>query len=111
MGVIWGKREGEYFWGGDWTGQIRLIWFEKLVFWRNGPVVENAVGIARMSAAIYAGTRDKTPDVAAFIQPTLANPSSVTSHRPWRRRRPSALRARCRSGGPSSGRARRPARS
>lgn len=42
MGVIWGKREGEYFWGEGWTGKIGLIWFRKLVFWRNGPVVENA---------------------------------------------------------------------
>jgi hypothetical protein len=42
MGVIWGKREGECFWGRGWTGEIRLIWFRKLVFWRSGPVVENA---------------------------------------------------------------------
>jgi hypothetical protein len=40
MGVIWGKREGEYFWGEDWTGEIRLIQLRKLVFWRNGCVVE-----------------------------------------------------------------------
>jgi hypothetical protein len=52
MGVIWGKREGEYFWGRGWTGEIRLIGFRKLVFWRNGPAVENAARVARMSAAI-----------------------------------------------------------
>jgi hypothetical protein len=23
--LIWGKREAEYFWKWDWTGQIRLI--------------------------------------------------------------------------------------
>ncbi len=39
------------------------------------------------------------------------NLSSATSHKPWRRRRPSASPARCRSGGRSSGMARRPARS
>jgi hypothetical protein len=35
MGVIWEKREGEYFSGEDWTGEIRLIWLRKLVFWRS----------------------------------------------------------------------------
>jgi len=32
MGVIWGKREGEYFWGRGWTGEIGLIGLRKLVF-------------------------------------------------------------------------------
>ena len=39
------------------------------------------------------------------------NLSSATSHKPWRRRRPSAQPARCRSGDQSCGTARRPARS
>ena len=30
MGVIWGKREGEYFWREDWTAGISLIRFNKL---------------------------------------------------------------------------------
>ena len=38
MGVIWGKREGEYFWGEGWTEQIRLIWLMKLAFWRGASV-------------------------------------------------------------------------
>jgi hypothetical protein len=42
MALIWGKREGIYFWGEGWTGQITLIWFGKLVFWRNAPWVEKA---------------------------------------------------------------------
>ncbi|KRQ93834.1 hypothetical protein CQ10_05175 [Bradyrhizobium valentinum] len=33
--LIWGDREGICFCGGDWTGQIALIWFGKLVFARN----------------------------------------------------------------------------
>ena len=37
----------------------------------------------------------------------MAKLSSATSHTPWRKRRPSTLRARCRSGGRSSGTARR----
>jgi hypothetical protein len=35
MAVIWEKREEEYFGGGDWTGEIGLIWLRKLVFWRS----------------------------------------------------------------------------
>ena len=46
----------------------------------------------------------------AHQSPTSANFSSATSHKPWRRRRPSALPAQCRSAGRSSGRARPPAR-
>jgi hypothetical protein len=34
MDVIWGKREGKYFYGQDWTGRNRLIGLEKFVFWR-----------------------------------------------------------------------------
>ena len=37
MGVIWGRREEEYFWREDWTGGIELIWLKKLVFGRNAP--------------------------------------------------------------------------
>jgi hypothetical protein len=29
MDVIWGKREGKYFCGWDWTGRIALIGFDK----------------------------------------------------------------------------------
>ncbi len=29
MDVIWGNREGKYFWGRDWTGGIALIRFDK----------------------------------------------------------------------------------
>jgi hypothetical protein len=36
MNVIWGKREGKYFWEKDWTGRNRLIWLWKLVFRRKG---------------------------------------------------------------------------
>jgi hypothetical protein len=32
--VIWGEREAEYLCNQDWTGQISLIWKEKLVFRR-----------------------------------------------------------------------------
>ncbi len=39
---------------------------------------------------------------------TLFRLFSAPSHRPWRRRRPSASRVHCRSGGRSGGRARRP---
>ena len=38
MGVIWGKREAEYFSGEGWTGEIRLIGLMKLVFWRSAAV-------------------------------------------------------------------------
>jgi hypothetical protein len=34
--VIWVGRIRIYFCGGDWTGQIRLIWLRKLDFWRGG---------------------------------------------------------------------------
>ena len=45
--------------------------------------------------------RSRHPD-----RPTgSTNLSSATSHKPWRRRHPSALPARCRSGGQSEGRA------
>jgi hypothetical protein len=53
MGVIGGHEKGNIFARGDWTGQIRLIWFRKIVFWRNGPGGENAARqVARMSRAI-----------------------------------------------------------
>jgi hypothetical protein len=32
--VIWGKREAEYFCRQDWTAQITLIEFNKIVFMR-----------------------------------------------------------------------------
>ena len=32
--VIWGEREAEYLCNQDWTGQISLIWKEKLDFRR-----------------------------------------------------------------------------
>jgi hypothetical protein len=31
--LIWGDREGNCFCGRDWTGQIKLKWLRKLVFW------------------------------------------------------------------------------
>jgi len=31
--LIWGGREGNCFFGRDWTGQIALNWLGKLVFW------------------------------------------------------------------------------
>jgi len=34
MDVIWGKREAKYFLEKDWTGQIRLIRFNKFAVWR-----------------------------------------------------------------------------
>jgi hypothetical protein len=33
--VIWGKREGKYFCGADWTGGIALIRFDKFAVWRS----------------------------------------------------------------------------
>jgi hypothetical protein len=45
------------------------------------------------------------------LAPLGTKPSSATSHKPWRRRRPSTSPDHCRSGGLSSGRARHPARS
>jgi hypothetical protein len=66
MGVIWGKREGEYFWEGGWTGEIRLIEFRKLAFWRNGPWVEP-------------GRRHNAADIAALIQSTLAKAARLVS--------------------------------
>ncbi len=38
MGVIWGRREGEYFCGEDWTGGIGLIWLKKLVVTLHLPI-------------------------------------------------------------------------
>jgi hypothetical protein len=32
MALIWGKQEGKYFSEGDWTGQNRLIRFNKFEF-------------------------------------------------------------------------------
>jgi hypothetical protein len=58
MRVIWGKREAEYFWGEGWTGQIRLILFRKLVFWRN--VVENAASVAPHEPTGRANARPMT---------------------------------------------------
>jgi hypothetical protein len=37
--LIWGGREGNCFFGRDWTGQIRLIWLGKLVSASNGQVL------------------------------------------------------------------------
>jgi hypothetical protein len=36
IGVIWLSEKQKYFFGRDWTGQIRLIWLKKLIFRRNG---------------------------------------------------------------------------
>jgi hypothetical protein len=36
--LIWGGREGNCFFGRDWTGQIALIWLGKLTFASNGQV-------------------------------------------------------------------------
>ncbi len=60
------------------------------------------------------GTRGSrsTPSRPAASPPFAAtSPFSETSHMPWRRHRPSALRVHCRSAGRSGGRARRPVRS
>jgi hypothetical protein len=35
MDLIWVEREQEYFWLGDWTGQISLIALANFRFWRN----------------------------------------------------------------------------
>jgi hypothetical protein len=37
--LIWGGREGNCFFGRDWTGQITLIWLGKLVSASNGQVL------------------------------------------------------------------------
>jgi hypothetical protein len=34
MDLIWVKREAKYFFRWDWTGQISLIGFKKLGFWK-----------------------------------------------------------------------------
>jgi hypothetical protein len=34
--VIWVSEKQKYFFGRDWTAQIRLIWLKKLDFRRNG---------------------------------------------------------------------------
>jgi hypothetical protein len=36
MDLIWGDREGIYFFKRDWTGGITLIRFNKFRFTRNG---------------------------------------------------------------------------
>jgi hypothetical protein len=41
--LIWGDREGNCFFGRDWTGQITLIWLGKLAFWSNEPMQTEAV--------------------------------------------------------------------
>jgi hypothetical protein len=50
MDLIWGKREGIYFCRGVWTGQITLIWFRKLVFWRSATWSENAASSSVVKA-------------------------------------------------------------
>jgi hypothetical protein len=42
MGVIWGKREEEYFWGRGLDGWNRVDWVEEISFLAQRPVVENA---------------------------------------------------------------------
>jgi hypothetical protein len=36
IGVIWFSEKQKYFFDGDWTGQISLIWLRKFIFRRNG---------------------------------------------------------------------------
>src|SRR5947208_4112947 len=57
MAVIWGKREGEYFWGRGWTGEIRLIWLRKL-----------------------AGTRSARPTITMIVTPPWARPQRSAKH-------------------------------
>src|SRR5207244_8405091 len=68
------------------------------------PATMNDEGLADATAA----SPSRLPRLHPGITITL---SSETSHTPWRRHRPSALRVRCRSGGWFGGRARRPVRS
>jgi len=46
MPVIWGRDQAKYFFGRDWTTQIRLKRLRKLVFWRRAPHPPNRSALA-----------------------------------------------------------------
>ncbi|WP_141686902.1 hypothetical protein [Bradyrhizobium sp. LMTR 3] len=56
--LIWGGREANCFFGGDWTGQIALNWLGKLTFWRN---------VAQLQACVSAmGFDGRTTQTVSF---------------------------------------------
>jgi hypothetical protein len=65
MPLIWGEREGIYFCRGVWTGQITLIWFEKLVFWRIATWSENAAWSSVVKAHCVVGPAIGAPSGSA----------------------------------------------
>jgi DNA-binding transcriptional ArsR family regulator len=72
--LIWVKREAEYFEEGDWTGQIRLICFNKSPFCRSARTSQNWGGLLDTSPHIhnsgYMESEAAILALAALAQPT-----------------------------------------
>jgi hypothetical protein len=55
--LIWVWREGNCFFGRDWTEQIALKWRGKLVFWRNGMAKHQVAHVLRIHSFAAMGGR------------------------------------------------------